>query len=195
MRVRRNELARVWTGAMLLIAAGLAIYFTAYVWRRVERPQIRDGGQRVSNSTEDWAYYYAAANAMRTGVGDIYTVKAPERDRAGYIYPPMLAFLYQPLAKMGFFAGARVSVVVDVLAMAGALGFAARALLLRVGNAGAWRAVLTAAVLGALLSSDKLKGEFQMLQCNGLVAAGDGAGVVAVGSEAGVGGDGLGVGD
>ncbi len=155
---------------MLLIAVGMSIYLTAYVWRRVDRPQLREGKQ-LTHSTEDWAYYYAAANAMRTGA-DIYTAEAPGRERAGYIYPPMLAFFYQPLAKMGLIPGARASLLIDVLAIAGALGIAARALLERFGRRPRWQVVLTLAVLGALLTSDKIKGELQMLQCNGLVALG-----------------------
>ncbi|HVT79551.1 MAG TPA: glycosyltransferase family 87 protein [Phycisphaerae bacterium] len=149
----------------------MIIYFTAYVWRRVGNPQHRIDGTVVANTTEDWAYYYAGAKAMRDGK-DIYQAEASGRGRAGYIYPPLLAFLYQPLTRLDFLTGARISLLIDELAAAAALAIAARGVLRAARVLPTWQNVTIIAVAAALLSSDKLKGEFQMLQCNGLVALG-----------------------
>ena len=56
--------------------------------------------------------FYAAAKAMSEG-RDIYAEKAPGRDRAGYLYPPMIAFLYQPLSRLDLISGARLALLVD----------------------------------------------------------------------------------
>ncbi len=145
---------------MVAIAFGLAGFFVHYVWYRI--PQGHFG---------DFQHFYAAADAMSHG-GDIYTVVAPGEKRAGYIYPPLIAFLYQPLVPLGKAGAARVSIFINTLALAGALALAAHAILRRFGQRARWSDVLTVAVLAALLSMDKIKGELQMLQTNALIVLG-----------------------
>ncbi|HEY4329404.1 MAG TPA: hypothetical protein VGN88_06690, partial [Phycisphaerae bacterium] len=91
MILSRNHLL-YWTCAMILIALGLSIYLTAYVWRRVDKPKSAADTLVVLNK-EDYTYFYAAAKAMTEG-RDIYKEEAPGQGRAGYIYPPLIAFLY-----------------------------------------------------------------------------------------------------
>jgi hypothetical protein len=149
---------------MLLIGSALALYLTIYVWRRVDRPLTPTYDPRG-----DFTFFYTAAKAMTLGQ-DIYTAQPPGRERAGYIYPPLLAFLYQPLAKMNEVWAARGSLLINIAAIAAALGFTGRAILERFRKDVRWPLVLTIAVLAAILSLDKIKGELQMLQTNALVA-------------------------
>jgi alpha-1,2-mannosyltransferase len=179
--VNQQRLVGWWTLTMMIIAVALPVYFTVYVWRRVDQPHTLAPGWVLPHSTGDYAFFYAAARAMRRGE-DIYTVEGPGFARAGYLYPPLVAFLYQPLSlweygdgpkpKPDFFVGARIAMLIDELAFFIAAAFMAKAVLERWRPGSNWQMVLTVAVLTALLTSDRVKGELQMIQTNGLVALG-----------------------
>ena len=112
---------------------------------------------------DDFRHFYWAAEALARG-GDPYT--AGEEARHGYIYPPLVAFLYIPYAQWPMNEAKKISVTLNVLALAAGLALAARA-------AFDWLQVrVTAERLGVVLLSgflltlDKLRGEVQMLQTN-----------------------------
>jgi hypothetical protein len=154
----------------ILLLAALTLVFTSYlvifVWLRVGAPATPSRPASIINKG-DFPYFYSAADAMLHGE-DIYTAHPPTLD-AGYLYPPLVAFLYQPLIKIGPIWGARVSLLINVSALALAMALMARSILYRFGYY-RWRTVWTVAVLAAFLETDKIKSEVQMLQTNGLVA-------------------------
>ncbi|HEY4330412.1 MAG TPA: glycosyltransferase 87 family protein, partial [Phycisphaerae bacterium] len=73
------------------------------------------------------------------------------------------------LAKLDMNTGARISLLVNIAALAAGLAVASRELLKRLGSRHDWHAVLTISVLAAILGIDKIRGELQMLQTNTLV--------------------------
>jgi hypothetical protein len=155
-----------WIGvACLAIGAGLAMYLAMYVWRRIGMP-----GPHMEHRG-DFSYFYTAAQAMRNGQ-DIYLAQPPDKGRPGYIYPPLIAFLYQPLTFLPIMWAARVSLLVNLLAAATALVAASKAMLERFSQNVRWPLVAGVAVAAAILSFDKIKSDLQMLQTNSLVIAG-----------------------
>ncbi len=121
MPLTHNGLVRWATFLLFLIAAGLSIYLTGYVGRRVARPPLAGIDPRG-----DFPYFYAAAQAMTKGE-DIYASQAPGKDRRGYIYPPLIAFLYQPLARFDLVTAARLSLLINIAAAAAGIGIATQA--------------------------------------------------------------------
>lgn len=81
---RRALAIAAWTGF-----AALWGWFFFRLWRGA-----------VNTSTGDFNDFYFAAEAMRAG-GDIYA-----SGRGGYLYPPLLAWLLQPLVPLGLVGGA-----------------------------------------------------------------------------------------
>lgn len=152
-------MARKWR--TLLVWGVLATVLTVFLVR----------GYRHANETtlDDFRHFYWAAQAMARG-GDPYT--AGEDARHGYIYPPLVAFLYIPYAQWPMNEAKQVSVTINILVLAAGLAFAARAsfdwLQIRA-SAESLGLVLLA---GVLLTLDKLRGEVQMLQTNALVFLG-----------------------
>jgi hypothetical protein len=147
------------TTALIILAALLR-----YVWHRIS----------TSGRTGDFDHFYYAALAMRTGANP-YEVIAPGYPQPGYLYPPLLAFLYVPFTYLSdFITAAHASLVVDVLTLTAAMAIGAQAMLERFGekatawNTWKWPCVIA---LGLLLSLDKTKGELQMLQTNVFILA------------------------
>lgn len=117
----------------------------------------------IGPRTGDFVHFYYAARAMLEGT-DIYT-----SGRNGYIYPPLLAFLYTPIGRLTENGAALVMLFVN---LATGLATAWIAALAAVGRLGVPRRAVNIALVAALasfLALDKLKGEYQMWQTNALV--------------------------
>ena len=152
--VRQCQTFLIW----IALATVLAVFLI-----RGER-HVREG------SLGDFRHFYWAGEAMARG-GDPYTAGEPGK-RPGYIYPPLVAFLYIPYAQWPMEQAARVSVTINVLALALALTLATRAAFdwLQVrSDAERFGVVLLG---GVLLTVDKLRGEIQMLQTNAWILLG-----------------------
>jgi hypothetical protein len=108
--------------------------------------------------TGDFGHFYHAAKAMDEGQ-DIYASW-----HQGYVYPPLLAFLYEPLALLAENAAATILLFINVLLMSASAILGARELARRFGSADWPSAGL--AIAAILLSEDKLRGELQMWQTN-----------------------------
>ena len=89
----------------------------------------------------------------------------------GYLYPPLIAVLYAPVARLGYAAAQRAVLPVDVLLVAAGLLLASRAVLDRF-DAPRWPSLwLGVAVLALLADVDKVHNELQMFQTNALQLA------------------------
>ena len=116
--------------------------------------------RRVGGDTGDFVHFFEAARAMVRGQ-DVYS-----SGRGGYIYPPLLAFLYTPLAGLPQNAAAVVLLVFNTALLLGSVFLAVREFARRFGlPAGGWKTAAVA-LLAVLLVADKLKGELQMWQTN-----------------------------
>ncbi|MBX3359766.1 MAG: DUF2029 domain-containing protein [Phycisphaeraceae bacterium] len=113
--------------------------------------------------TADFGHFYWAARAMLDG-SDPYTSW-----HNGYIYPPLLAFLYTPLARFDFDTAAALSLVLNTLIVFATLVLSTRSAVDRFDIRRAWPAVLTVAAIASVIIADKIKGELQMWQTNAIL--------------------------
>ncbi|HVS36777.1 MAG TPA: glycosyltransferase family 87 protein [Gemmataceae bacterium] len=119
-----------------------------------------NAARRVGGDTGDFVHFYEAARAMLHGE-DLYS-----SGRGGYIYPPLLAFLYTPVAVLPPNAAAVVLLLCNMVLMLASVLLAAREFARRFGiRTDAWK-TLAVALAASLLVGDKLKGELQMWQTN-----------------------------
>ena len=122
-----------------------------------------NAARRVGGQTGDFVHFFAAAKAMVHGQ-DIYTSGI-----GWYIYPPLLAFLYTPLASLPQSAAATILLVCNMTLMLLSVFLATREFAYRFGaRIGAWT-TCAVALTAVLLTADKLKGELQMWQTNMLL--------------------------
>jgi hypothetical protein len=143
IQVKRLAIAIGWT---LLLA-----YLFANALVRVPR-----------SKTGDFAHFYHAARAMNEGE-DIYASW-----QQGYIYPPLLAFLYEPFALLSEHAAATTLLFLNVLLLLGSAVLGAKEFTRRFGTSADW-ATAGLALAAVLLTVDKLRGEIQMWQTNSLI--------------------------
>ena len=116
--------------------------------------------RRVGGDTGDFVHFYEAARAMVRGE-DVYA-----SGRGGYIYPPLLAFLYTPLALLPQNPAAVILLVCNTALLLGSVFLAVREFARRFGvPADGWKTAAVA-LAAVLLVADKLKGELQMWQTN-----------------------------
>ena len=109
--------------------------------------------------TGDFQHFYYAADAVRHG-RDPYAAWTH-----GYIYPPLIASVAQPLAALGYDRAAAVMLAVNVAVTLVAVTLAAIDFLRRFDAPRRDAAAVGAIVLiGLLMDVDKVKGEWQMWQ-------------------------------
>ena len=131
---------------------GLFAYFATITFRRIL-------GGRFS----DFNVFYSAARAMLLHQ-DPYLP-----GRRSYIYPPLIAFLYMPLAHLSEQKAAAIVLCADVAFVLVAVLIIARECLSRLEADKSALAMLVISVLSIVLVFDKVKDELQMLQTNGLM--------------------------
>jgi hypothetical protein len=139
----------------LLCIAGIAALLGYFYWHTCRRI--------AGGNFDDFPHFYWAAGAVLR-----------QRDpylsgTRGYIYPPLLAYLYMPVAKLSMAGAAYAVLPVLILCTLGSLLLASRESLRRVGAQVDAFTVCTVAMLSLLLIEDKVKGDLQMLQTNSLV--------------------------
>jgi hypothetical protein len=142
--------AGVWT-------VGLALIFLVQVGlinRRIDR-----------GHSGDFRHFYYAARALLDGE-DLYT-----SGTGGYLYPPLIAVLYTPVARLSYTAAQRVMLVVDAGLIVSGLLLAGRAILDRFAVPRSRAVWLGVAVLACLGDIDKVHNELQMFQTNALQLA------------------------
>ncbi len=117
---------------------------------------------RISHGhSGDFRHFYFAAEAMLRHT-DIF-----KSGTKGYLYPPLIAFLYTPVVPFGFVTAQRVMLLVNTLLTLGGILLVTAEFLDRF-EVGAKRRTLfyAAALLGAVLNVDKIRTELQMFQTN-----------------------------
>jgi len=117
----------------------------------------------AGGNLDDFPHFYWAAGAV------LHHRDPYLSGTHGYIYPPLLAYLYMPVAELSPAHAAYAVLPVLILATLGAVLLASRESLQRVGAAVNSFTVCTVAMLSLLLIEDKVKGDLQMLQTNSLV--------------------------
>jgi hypothetical protein len=126
---------------------------------------------RDNDHFSDFRHFYFAAQAMLEHKNPYQSWKG------GYVYPPLLAFLYMPLARLSMRHAAQIALTIDVAALFAGLMLASRAMLRRLSPRTPARSVWPVALLAALIVFDKMKAETQMLQTDVFLVLGVGAGL------------------
>jgi hypothetical protein len=146
----------------LLLLGILAVVFLAFYLQVAHRTR------PSQNHFGDFRHFYYAARALLDHT-DLYT-----SGTGGYLYPPLIAFTYTPVARLAYRHAALVMLAINVLLdFAGVLltarAFADRFHLAPRGTTGSARLIAAAALLGVLLNFDKVHSELQMFQTNALM--------------------------
>jgi hypothetical protein len=116
-------------------------------------------GHHVGNLLD----FVDASRAMRRGT-DIYA-----SGTGGYVYPPLIAFLYQPLTGLTDRAAGLVVLAVDAALSVLTLAIVSRVLVRRLLDRVDPLLSARVALLGAICTADKIKGEFAHLETNVLM--------------------------
>ncbi len=147
-----RNVCRLITLACIGGIAALLGYFYWHTCRRI-----------AGGNLDDFPHFYWAADAV------LHHRDPYLSGTRGYIYPPLLAYLYIPVAKLPAPAAAYAVLPVLVSCTLGALLLASREALQRVGAAVNAFTLCTVAMVSLLLIEDKVKGDLQMLQTNSVV--------------------------
>jgi Glycosyltransferase family 87 len=142
-------LAAIAVIALLAICAILAVGDI----RRIHRHDVHGHAD-----TGDFFHFCAAADAMRHHQ-DPYAAGT-----RGYIYPPLLAFAFEPLSLLSIDQAAAVMLAVNIGVTLLAVFTAAREYLKRFQISATIFSVSAVALLALLMNIDKVKGEWQMWQ-------------------------------
>jgi hypothetical protein len=119
---------------------------------------------RVSHGhSGDFRHFYFAAEAMLRH-RDLYS-----SGTKGYLYPPLIAFLYTPVVPLSFTAAQRVMLVVNMLLTLSGILMVSRDFIERFDAPKSAVMLFGAAFLGALINVDKIRTELQMFQTNALM--------------------------
>jgi hypothetical protein len=121
-------------------------------------PVINDIRRIGRQDTGDFVHFYYAADAMARHA-DPYAAWTQ-----GYIYPPLIAFIFQPLTRLGRDHAAGVMLALNVSLTLTAVLLASREFLRRFGGSQSPPAVASVMLLSILMNIDKIKGEWQMWQ-------------------------------
>jgi Glycosyltransferase family 87 len=109
--------------------------------------------------------FLGAAHQMVLGK-DIYARDPVYGGDGGYVYPPLIAFLYQPLTMVSLKSAAFVSLAINGIVSVFTLILVSHTLVERLTARFDPRLAAQVAIFGALCTFDKIKGELSLLETN-----------------------------
>jgi hypothetical protein len=154
-------------GAWASIAALLLVY--AWFWvvsaHRVHGTPFEGFAHTFVTGCGDFEHFYRGAKAMREGA-DPYASGV-----RGYIYPPLIAFLYMPLTALSVQAAAYLMLVLNMALALLCTVVACNEAMRRFAFEPSWVKLLTVVALTTVLAAPRLRSELQMWQTNLLMLA------------------------
>jgi Glycosyltransferase family 87 len=144
-----------WSWQRWAFVGGLAPLVGVYVYVGWHAIAMAGRGQ-----FSDFAHFYYASRAMRENL-DIYSSW-----QHGYLYPPLWAFLIQPLAGLSITTAAKIQVMLNCAAALAALLLASWEAQRRLCGRVEWWRVTTGAILVVLILSGPLRSDIEMGQTN-----------------------------
>jgi hypothetical protein len=154
-------------------ATAIAVTATIYVWfwlvtshRVFEGPSFAAFAQVFRTGCGDFEHFYNAAIAMRLGQ-DIYASGVH-----GYIYPPLIAFLFMPLTFVSVQTAALIMLAANMSLALWCTWEASREAGRRLGRTLSTHDLVMIVALTTLLAAPRLRSELQMWQTNILLIAG-----------------------
>jgi hypothetical protein len=152
----RTFLGGLWSNAAVL--ASLALLVLGIAIGNAIRRLLKDDG-----ALGNFLTFRNAAIALAQG-RNLYS--GPHNE---YVYPPLIAFLYQPLTRISPHAGAAAVLAANSILSVLTLWMAAAELSRRFLGSTNRLLIARAAVIGALLTADKIRGEFNLWETNVLM--------------------------
>lgn len=152
--------------ALLLIGLVYAWFWKVSAHRVFEAPSFAGFANVFQTGCGDFEHFYAAARAMRDGE-DIYRAGAH-----GYIYPPLIAFLFMPLTLLTVQSAAKLMLLLNMALALWCTWEACREASRRLAQALSGRELLVVMALATLLAAPRLRSELQMWQTNLLMMGG-----------------------
>jgi hypothetical protein len=120
-------------------------------------------GDSLNRRYRDFLEFYSGAEALLKG-NNIYTA-----GYSGYIYPPLLAFLMAPLARLSIAQAAWVWLAIKICLLVACCWLGAKEIQRRLIQPNDRMSIMIIILLGVLLNIDKLRTEMNMQQSNLLV--------------------------
>lgn len=146
--------------ALVLVPAILAMVKAAKAG--LEESQT-DAGMMILR-IDDYFHFWSAGKAMLDG-GDIYST----RHGQNYIYPPLMAWLFQPLAVLDQRPGIYVWIGIDAVILLSGAAIFGNELVKRLRGRQDWGVVWGAAVFGLVMLIDKVMAQFKLQQTDGVM--------------------------
>jgi hypothetical protein len=155
------------TTAWASLVALLLVY--AWFWvvsaHRVHGAPFEGFAHTFVTGCGDFEHFYRGAKAMREGLNP-YTSGV-----RGYIYPPLIAFLYLPLTVLSVQAAAYLMLVLNMALALMCTVMACNEAMRRFALEPSWVKLLTVVALTTVLAAPRLRSELQMWQTNLLMLA------------------------
>jgi dolichol-phosphate mannosyltransferase len=153
-----TRLKNLWSlGGSLPLWLGIIIIYTIAVGDGVRKLDTPD------DPLGNFSTFRNASIALASGK-DLYAGKANE-----YVYPPLLAFLYQPFSSMSLAMAGFACLMINLVVSLATLWLAAREMASRLVDRTDQAFVLRVALIAAVLTSDRIFAEFRMWETNVLV--------------------------
>ena len=140
-----------------------ALVVARSISRQVPEASQTDPGVQVLR-IGDYFHFWSAGKAMLSG-GDIFSVQHGQN----YIYPPLVAWLFQPLAMLDQRPGVYIWLAMSVFILGAGVVILTRELARRMHLPGGWHTVLVACVVSLACLIDKVQGEFKLQQTDGVM--------------------------
>lgn len=141
----------------LIALAGTLVIAFIYFW------SYGRAVSKIPDGMGDFIHFYEAARAMLLGK-DIFA-----SGTGGYIYPPLIAYVYMPLARLDFAAAARTDLIINIAISAATLFIGARESARRCGLKTRPVVIALIASAAAIMMADKMRTELRMGQTNALM--------------------------
>ena len=148
--------------AVALVAA-VYLWFWTVAAHRINDPPFVGFLGVFQTGCGDFEHFYLAARAMRDG-SDLYG-----SGMRGYIYPPLIAFLFMPLTFVSVQVAAWVMLVVNLALMLLCTWVASAEAVRRFGTTASFHNVMRVVAVATLLSATRLRSELQMWQTDVLL--------------------------
>ena len=151
--------------------ASVAVLTLVYAWiwtvcaHRIYGAPFEGFAHKFATGCGDFEHFYWAAKALREGA-DPYASGV-----RGYIYPPLIAFLFMPLSWLSVQAAAFVMLVLNMALAALCTLLACKEAMRRFGLDRPLGELLTVVALTTVLAAPRLRSELQMWQTNLLMLA------------------------
>ena len=153
--------SRRWAAPLSLAVIGLVyLWFWSVIAHRIAGHPFEGFAKVFMTGCGDFEHFYWGAQALRDGA-DLYASGV-----RGYIYPPLIAFLFTPLTFFSVQTAAWIMLVVNLVLGLACTWAMSQEVVRRLDIGDSFERVIVVMAVTTLLAAPKLRSEFQMWQTN-----------------------------